>query len=272
MILSVCRAVVFRASYTATVETMLQTYRESNVTFLRSPALEAIPGIVHAFSTRRVDSGDVSLGGDGRLIQDNRDRFMAAVGLEAWPIARLRQTHSNLVHWVRDNESVNDVAEGDAVGTSLHGVALGVMTADCVPILIADLRARAVAVTHAGWRGTSQGVVRKMVNRMVSGTGLRPSDLSAAIGPHIGVCCMEVGEEVFDWFALPEVFDRRTEWPRPHLNLAEANRLQLVGAGLSPERVQVSKLCTRCRSDLFHSYRRDSDAAGRMLAVIGIEP
>ena len=263
---------MIREAYTASVETMLRTYRESNVTFLRSPALEAIPGIVHAFSTRRADSGDLSLGGAGRLIQDDRDRFMAAVGLEAWPIARLRQTHSNVVHWVGDNEFVNEVADGDAAGTSLHGVALGVMTADCVPILLADLSARAVAVAHAGWRGTSEGVVRKTVDRMVSDQGLAPSALSAAIGPHIGVCCMEVGEEVFDWFALPEVFERRTEWPRPHLNLAEANRLQLIGAGLSPDRVQVSTLCTRCRSDLFHSYRRDSDAAGRMLSVIGIEP
>ena len=234
--------------------------------------MDAIPGVVHAFSTRRVESSDVSLGGDGPRIQDNRDRFMAAVGLEAWPIARLRQVHSNIVHWVGDNEFVNDIAEGDAAGTSLPGLALGVMTADCVPILIADGKAQAIAVAHAGWRGTSEGVVRKTVDAMVSGKGIEPSDLSAAIGPHIGVCCMEVGEEVFDWFAQPEVFERRPEWSRPHLNLAEANRLQLVAAGLGPERVQVSTLCTRCRSDMFHSYRRDGDDAGRMLSVIGIEP
>jgi YfiH family protein len=251
---------------------MLQAHRESNVTFLTSPLLDQIPGIVHAFSTRRADSGDFTLGGDDPLIQDNRDRFMAAVGLEAWPVARLKQVHSNVVSWVGDNEFVNEVAEGDASGTSLPGIALGVMTADCVPILIADSTARAVAVVHAGWRGTSEGVAPKTVDRMTSGSRVAAGDLSAVIGPHIGVCCLEVGEEVFDWFAQPEIFERRSEWPRPHLNLAKANRLQLVAAGLAPEKVQVSTLCTRCRGDLFHSYRRDNDRSGRMMSVIGIQP
>lgn len=256
----------------ATIETMLQTFRESNVTFLRAPVLDAIPGIIHAFSTRRAASDDLLLGDDRVLIHHNEDRFMGAIGLEGWPIVKLKQVHSSIVHRIRERESINHVAEGDAVGTSLRGVALGVITADCVPVLIAAQRAESVAVAHAGWRGTSTGVVRKTVTAMVSDNGLEPSDLSAAIGPHIGVCCMEVGEEVFESFAQPELFERRSSWDRPHLNLAEANRLQLVDAGLLPERIQVSTLCTKCRSDLFYSYRRDADAAGRMLSVIGIEP
>ena len=83
---------------------------------------------------------------------------------------------------------------------------------------------------------------------------------------------MEVGEEVYEWFGHPAVFERRKEWPKPHLNLAEANRLQLIEAGVDPDRVIVSSLCTKCRADLFHSYRRDGDRAGRMFSLIGIEP
>jgi copper oxidase (laccase) domain-containing protein len=99
-----------------------------------------------------------------------------------------------------------------------------------------------------------------------------PAVLVAAIGPLIGVCCLEVGEEVFDWFHDPGLFERRPEWPRPHLNLAEANRRQLAEAGVPPEAIETSRLCTRCRGDLFHSYRRDGETAGRLLAAIGISP
>jgi YfiH family protein len=251
---------------------MLHTHRESNITFLRASILDSIPGLVHAFSTRRAEAGDLSLGGDSRVVQDNRDRFMAAVGLEAWPTVRLKQIHSNVVHWVSDNEFLNESAKGDAVGTSLRGVALGVVTADCVPILVGDRSGRAIGAAHAGWRGTSEGVVRRMVDTMVSENGVSAGELSAAVGPHIGVCCMEVGEEVFDWFGQPEIFERRDDWPKPHLNLGEANRLQLIAAGVPPERIQVSTLCTRCRDDMFHSYRRDQQQAGRMLSVIGLQP
>lgn len=251
---------------------MLHTHRESNITFLRAPVLESIPGLVHGFSTRRAESGDLNLGGEGPVVAANRERFMAAVGLEAWPTARLKQIHSNVVHWVGDNEGLHETREGDGVGTALQGVAVEVRTADCVPILIADRQGRTVGAAHAGWRGTSEAVVRKTIETMVSEAGIEPGDLSAAVGPHIGVCCMEVGEEVFDWFAEPGIFERRPEWPRPHLNLGEANRLQMVAAGVPAERIQVSTLCTRCRRDMFHSYRRDRAQAGRMLSVIGIEP
>lgn len=210
--------------------------------------------------------------GDRKVVEDQRGRFQAAVGMEAWPLLHLNQVHSNFVHWISDNAVLNEPVEGDAVGTALPGVALGVATADCVPVLMADREGRAVATAHAGWRGTSEAVVRKTVEAIVSKSGLRAGDLQVAMGPHIGVCCMEVGEDVFDWFSEPEIFERRTGRVRPHLDLGKANRLQLIAAGVPEENIQVSTLCTRCRDDLFHSYRRDGASAGRMLALIGIRP
>ena len=202
----------------------------------------------------------------------DRVRFLAAAGLGGWPVGRLRQIHSNVVHSVRDNAFANKAPEGDAAYTELPGIALGVMTADCVPILIADSSGRAVGATHAGWRGTSEGVLRRTVDALVADFRIHPEDLRVAIGPHIGVCCLEVGEEVYEWFADPEIFERRAEWLKPHLNLSEANHRQLVAGGVRPEHIQTSALCTRCRADLFYSYRRDGEAAGRMFSVIGIEP
>ncbi len=236
---------------------MLHTRTRSHITFLTAPVLEAIPGVVHAFSTRRPDPDD---------------GFAAVAGMDGWPAVRLRQIHSDRVHWVAGGRLPDAPLEGDAAGTALPGVALGVRTADCVPVLIADRAGTVVAAAHAGWRGTAAGVVRRTVDRMASEWGVAAADLAAAVGPHIGVCCMEVGEDVVDRFDQPEVFVRRSEWPRPHLDLAAANRAQLVAAGVPADRVEVSTLCTRCRPDLFHSYRRDGKGAGRMLSLIGRAP
>lgn len=251
---------------------MLHIRRESGITFLKAPVLESIPGLVHAFSTRSAEWGDLTFGGGSRIAADNLERFMAAAGLAAWPMAWLKQIHSNIVHGFGDRALPNEPAEADAAETSLRGVAIGIMTADCVPILIADRRGRRVAAAHAGWRGAAGAVVRKTVEAMVSGDDIAAGDLSAAIGPHIGVCCMEVGEEVVDRFSQPDVFERSPDWKKPHLDLGKANRLQMIAAGIPPERIQVSTLCTHCRGDMFHSYRRDGIRAGRMLSVIGLQP
>lgn len=247
---------------------MLHTYRESHITFLRSPILEAVPGVVHAFSTRRAGAADLSL---DRESGEARNQFTAAVGLAGWPVCELKQVHSNQVLSVENNEFANSIREGDAAFTSLPGLVLSVLTADCVPILVAERGGRCVAAIHAGWRGASEWIARKAVDSMVRESGVDPSALVVAIGPHIGVCCMEVGEEVFDFFQDPTLFERRPHWPKPHLDLAEANRRQLIAAGVFSESIEVCRLCTRCRSDLFHSYRRDGSRAGRMLSVVGIE-
>ena len=251
---------------------MLQAHRSSNVTFLKAPILESISGVVHGFSTRREGSPDPAGGGGNFRAEDERDGFMAALGLAGWPVGRLHQVHSNRAHHVDDNEFANESPEGDAAYTGLAGIVLEVRTADCVPILIADCSARVVAMAHAGWRGTSEGVVRKVVDSIVPKFGVSAGDLAVVMGPHIGVCCMEVGEEVFDWFADPELFERKPEWEKPHLNLAEANRRQLLDAGVGSHMIQASALCTRCRPGMFHSYRRDGAGAGRMYSVIGIQP
>jgi YfiH family protein len=248
---------------------MLHTYVESHITFLRSPALEAVSGVQHAFSTRRSSAGDVTL---DSASSDARDRFGAATGMAGWPLCGLVQVHSNRVLAVRNHDCANHPRQGDAAFTELAGVALGVVTADCVPILVAEREGRAVAAIHAGWRGTSERIARLAIDAMVHEVAVRAEDLVAAIGPHIGVCCMEVGEEVCERFEDPGVLERRPDWPKPHLDLGEANRRQLVAAGVPSGSVEVSGLCTRCRPDLFHSWRRDGEQAGRMLSVIGLEP
>lgn len=252
---------------------MLQVKRESNVTFLRSEALDRLPGIVHAFSTRRADRTDFTLGSRSStnpIININRVRLLAVAGTAGWPVLWLNQVHSAIVQDVDDTSSANEPLEGDASVTAVQGIALAIQTADCVPILIADRNGRCVAAVHAGWRGTAARIVERTIERMAEKFGVDGGDLFGVIGPHIGVCCYEVGEEVASVFSVGAVCDRA--YPKQHLNLAEANRRQLVEAGVPDDQIEVSSLCTRCREDLFFSFRRDGANAGRMLSIIGITP
>lgn len=152
-------------------------------------------------------------------------------------------------------------------------VAIGVRVADCAPILLADRRLGVVGAAHAGWRGTVQRAAMAAVESMSREFGSAPGDLVAAIGPCLGACCGEVGEEVvraFEdaghtnvgrWFTTGRM-------PKPYLNLARANVDQLIQAGVDVSRIHVADLCTKTHADVLHSYRADAAAAGRMVGII----
>ena len=150
---------------------------------------------------------------------------------------------------------------GDALIENTPGIAIGVKTADCVPILLADPAHRAIAAVHAGWRGTSAFIVQAAIRAMAREFGTRPEDLHAGIGPSIGQCCFEVGPEVAGEFGViaPE---------RVHLDLRAMNAKQLEAGGVPAENISVSGACTKCQPGEYHSYRRDREAAGRMISWI----
>jgi YfiH family protein len=179
-------------------------------------------------------------------------------------ITTLRQIHSDIaVHTDRDRCP----REGDALLSGVQTV--GVKTADCIPILLVDERHRAVAAVHAGWRGTVARIAQKAIQAMSDRWGTAPKDLHAAIGPGIGACCYEVGPEVSAQFA--ELFpERRDLGKRVKIDLVEANRRQLLQVGVAAERIYAANLCTFCDAGQFHSFRRDGEAAGRMISFIGI--
>ncbi len=201
----------------------------------RAPELEALAWLEHGFGTR-VSSG--------------------------WPnaaeLATVRQIHSNKV---LDADHGGCLGEGDALISNKPGITLSVRTADCLPILIADPRNRAIAAIHAGWRGTVQEIVPKTVEAMKEKFGSRPEDLVVAIGPGIGPCCFEVGPEVASQFGLSG---------RGKVDLAETIGRQLRRYGGTMGHVATANLCTRCLRDLFESYRRDGEKAGRMISAIAI--
>jgi YfiH family protein len=190
--------------------------------------------------------------------------------------------------------------KGDGLISSQSGLLLAIQTADCIPVLVADRKQRVVAAFHAGWRGTVQRIVESGVGRMRLEFGSKPEDLVAAIGPGIGACCYAIGEEVLSAFEsqfrygrelIREVYDSdpvRTKYPmlfltqrapghssmvpNLHLDLIEANRRQLLDAGVKPRSIHAMGGCTSCQPDLFFSHRASRGHAGRMMSVIGIRP
>jgi YfiH family protein len=155
------------------------------------------------------------------------------------------------------------IGQGDALITDQPGVLLSVRTADCLPVLMSDIRHRAVSAVHAGWRGTVLEIAPKAVQAMADRFGTRPADLRVAIGPGIGRCCFEVGPEVAVQFGLSG---------RTRIDLAETNRRQLVQMGIPAGQIVLSGLCSCCDPERYHSFRRDREAAGRMVSAIGIRP
>jgi polyphenol oxidase len=217
----------------------------STTEVLHSSLLDSIPWVEHGFGTRL---------------------------LEDWPggYTRLKQIHSDLIY-VAEGEAPEPSTQGDALVTSEAGRWIGIRTADCVPLLMADPEKRVVAAVHAGWRGTAANIAGKTVSQMTS-LGVDPANLRVAIGPAIGGCCFEVGEEVLAEFSawLPEAQAERSQAGRPRIDLLAVNRRQLRDAGVRESHIDLLDRCTKCEPDLFHSFRRDREIAGRMVAAIRI--
>jgi YfiH family protein len=189
---------------------------------------------------------------------------------EKWPpepLVSLRQVHSDRC-LVADGPT-GCVGEGDALITTTPGRFLSVRTADCIPILIVDERLRAVAAVHAGWRGTVQEIAPKTAKALAAAFGSRMEDLAVAIGPGICGKCYTVGPEVASrlrsWFPERSDLDRQTT-----VDLTEANRRQLINAGVSSARIVSGAPCTFCSADEFHSFRRTGEHKGRMISGIAV--
>jgi YfiH family protein len=242
------------------------------------------------------------------LVERNRAEFLRALGASTertnqrsagtklWPLVTLRQVHSDVIRLV--DKAGKPQLVGDGMIAKTPGLLLGIQTADCLPIMLVDPKHRAVGVFHAGWRSTVKRIVEKGVGEMRRCFGSRPSDLKAAIGPGIHGCCYEVGEEVREkfesQFAYAEKLFREVEESDPvrekypmlfltarapghsvlpkkiFLDLVEANRQQLLVAGVPEKSIEASPFCTNCRTDLLFSYRAENGKTGRMMAVVGI--
>jgi YfiH family protein len=304
-----------------------QLLKKKNATAGRRPGVVRAKGfekygwLQHGFSNRQggvseiYGVGSLNLGwtkeDEAASVAENRRRFLKEVAGRPGRLVTLRQIHSGLIRVVESEDSAWEtkdgraVLRGDGMMTDVPGVILGVQVADCVPVLLADVRKKAVAAFHAGWRGTLKRIVEHGIGTMRLRYGSRPDDLVAVVGPSIGACCYSVGEEVRYEFEsqfayAPELFSEvydsdpvRDKYPllfltarapghsnigpQIHLDLWEANRRQLLDAGLKAKRITVIGECTACTRVKggglkYFSHRAESGFAGRMMGAVGVAP
>ena len=260
---------------------MFQFLKRGPVEYLESVALSRCDFLMHAFCTRRVGVSEgqfASLNfsereGDSKeKTRRNWEIVARAFDLDVEQFFFVHQVHGDRT-LILDNSSMevpdDQARQYDAIITDRPELAIGIKTADCVPVFLADMTRRIIGVVHAGWRGASLNIAGKVVNAMAEGFSSKPGNIVAAIGPAIGSCCYEVDEKVFNAARGDEKwessFTSRREEGRWMMDLRAANRHQLLSAGVSPENIFSADICTSCQKERFFSHRGDKGKTGRQI-------
>ena len=266
--------------------------KNKGVTYLTWPEFEKIPGFVHGFSTRLggVSEGIYSSmnlsftrGDKEEAVRENYNRISAALGSSPEDIVTSDQTHTTNVRVITAEDRGNGITKPrpytdvDGMITNVPGLVLATFYADCVPLYFADPVHKAVGLSHSGWRGTAAGIGAVTVKELQKHYGTRPEDIYAAIGPSICQDCYEVSEDVI--LEFQKTFSRelwkdifyRKENGKYQLNLWEANRQILLGAGILPEHISMPNLCTCCNPEFLYSHRASQGKRGNLGAFLGIK-
>jgi YfiH family protein len=210
---------------------------------------------------------------DKDQVRENRRQLALAMGIDEHSFYLPSQVHKTRIVHVSKRTTKDDLMETDALITTERGICVGVMSADCVPILLFDKKNKVVGAVHSGWRGTVARILDITLQEMKAVYGTKGEDILAAIGPSVSQDSYEVGEEVVE--AVINVFERSHQLMiaqpnnKAKLDLWKANEFQLLDFGVHPERIEISNLCTVKNNTNFFSARKGDAgrfAAGIMLA------
>ncbi|WP_411677051.1 peptidoglycan editing factor PgeF [Caproicibacter sp.] len=272
------------------LEKQVKLNRKNGVEFLTFPALEALPCVRHAFSTRiggvsRNEFSSLNLafgrGDPDENVTENYRRICAAAGFDADSLVSSSQVHKTVIRRVgRKNCGEGFLkpkpAGVDGLITNETGVTLVTHYADCVPLFFADPVHQAIGLSHAGWRGTAARIGAETVRVLSREFGSFARDLVCVIGPSIGPCCFEVDSPVYEVFSRmtdlsPDEWIHKDSGGKYHIDLWEANRRVLVRAGVPEQNITVSGLCTQCHSDLLFSHRATKGKRGGLSAFLALK-
>lgn len=241
-------------------------------------------GVGHGFTCRRGGESNLTPGGlnmalhvgdDPEKVLRNRQKAARAMGFALNRTATCAQVHGTVLARVTEEEAGRGALElgttipgTDGLLTDCRDLPLMLFYADCTPVLLVDTESPAIAVLHAGWRGSVGRIAQKGVQAMHQWYGTRPEAILAGIGPSIGPCCYEVDEKVRNRASGFEGCFNPHGTGHYLLNLWELNRQQLVEAGVRPEHISVAGICTSCRNEAYFSYRKEKGKTGRLAAVL----
>lgn len=262
----------------------MEMTKNGKVHFLEPRILAATGAAVQGFTTRhegvsRPPYNSLNLGTNTfdspHNVQGNRSLLARAFGARAERLVTVTQVHGTdlLVLDAPNPDFCHFLKlECDGLITNQPGVMIGVCVADCIPLLLLDPVRRVVAALHAGWKGTAGEIALKGIEALGSVFGSEPGDILAAVGPSIGPCCYEVDAPVMEAFRKSgagwEPFARETGKGKWALDLAAANKHQLLAAGVREANIETTPICVSCAHDLFFSYRRDGGETGRQMGFI----
>lgn len=237
-------------------------WQERSVLCCRFPRLSEHRKLVHGIFTRKGGVSDVpfsslnvsaSVGDASGFVEENRRRVKASLG--AMSLVHMHQVHGDRVAILGEGGegATHGPGSGDAMVTDLPGQGIMVTLADCQGVILYDPRRQVVAVVHSGWKGNVRNILGKTVRRMAQVFDCKPFDILAAIGPSLGPCCGEFRghEHIF-----PEIF-RQFQVRENYFDLWAVSCWQLMEAGIREDHIEISGICTRCRTDLFFSYRKE---------------
>lgn len=266
-------------------------HQKGEVGYIKFPALEQIEFIRHGFSTRLggVSEGECSSmnlsyarGDQKENVDENYKRICAALDMDVEKLVLSDQVHDTVVYHAREEDVQGKELETkklqaiDGLVTDTRGIVLCTSYADCVPLFFVDTKQKAIGLSHSGWRGTVGKMGQKTVEKMKQEFGTDPKDIIAVIGPSICQDCYEVSEDVADEFVkildetqLKTVFDKKGNG-KYQLNLWEANRYILMGAGVPEKNITVSNVCTCCNSDILFSHRKTNGRRGNLCGFLQI--
>ena len=261
---------------------------ENGVVYLTWPAIEKIEGIRHAFSTRiggvskeHLSSMNLSFsrGDDPANVRENYRRFCEAAGFEVENIVTSDQTHTTKVRYVTKADCGSGVTRDrdfhdiDGMITDEPGVVLATFYADCVPLYFVDPVHRAIGLSHSGWRGTVHKMGQATLDAMHERFGTEAKDVIAAVGPSICQDCYEVSGDVAVEFERAfaghenEILIAK-ENGKYQLDLWKANEIVLLDAGVLPEHIEITDICTCCNPDLLFSHRASHGKRGNLGALL----
>lgn len=259
---------------------------KEGVPFLSYPILENTGIVSHGFSTRLggVSEGgyssmnlSLSRGDSPEAVEENTKRIARAIGVEKEKMVYTQQTHTTNVAVVSGKDAGSTLKETDGLVTNSPGICLVTFYADCVPLYFVDPVRRAIGLSHSGWRGTVGKMAAATVEKMKECFGTRPEDIIAAVGPSICQDCYEVSEDVTSRFK--ETF-REEDWKdlfykkengKFQLDLWKANEINLREAGVLPEHIAVTNVCTCCNPKILFSHRVQGWNRGNLCAFLALK-
>jgi len=260
----------------------MKLVRQGKISYLQPTALST--GLVGGFSTRNggvsrppYNSLNLGLNTDDHLaqVEGNRSTFARSFDLSPHQLLTVKQVHgTDLLLIDEPNPDLSHFLslEVDAIVTNQPGIMIGILVADCFPVLLWGGNEKVAAVAHVGWRGAAKGILGKVVNAMVKDFNCSPGAMQAAIGPGIGAHKYEVDRPVRDAFRQGSGFwaeiAKETRLGHWQLDIARSCRLQLEQAGLPAGNIETANECTCCRPELFYSYRRDQGETGRQIGFL----